>query len=145
MNTKKKKQIAWGITGIVVIIFLILNLFFAIAVVSGDSMYPTYTNGQVLLTAKYYDINRFDVVTVYYDTILIKRVIGMPNETIKYEDNILYINGEQVDDPYNTVTEDFEITLGDDEYFCLGDNREVSWDSRRYGAFNRMYIIAEVL
>ena len=145
MNTKKKKKIAWGITGIVVIIFLILNLFYAIAVVSGDSMYPTYTNGQILLTAKYYDIERFDVVTIYHDTILIKRVIGMPNETIKYEDNILYINGEQVDDPYNTVTEDFEITLGDDEYFCLGDNREVSWDSRRYGAFSRMYIIAEVL
>ena len=108
-------------------------------------MYPTYHDGQLLLTTRHYTIERFDVVTISKGEFLIKRVIGMPNETIAYKDNILYINGEQVDDPYNTVTEDFEVTLGDNEYFCMGDNREDSWDSRKYGAFSADKIITEVM
>lgn len=146
MNTKKKKKIiTWSVVGTLVVLTFIFNLFFSIAFVMGDSMYPTYHDGQFLLTTRHYTIERFDVVTISKGEILIKRVIGMPNETIVYKDNVLYINGEQVDDPYNTVTEDFEVTLGDNEYFCMGDNREDSWDSRKYGAFSADKIITEVM
>ena len=146
MNTKKKKKIiTWSVVGTLVVLIFIFNLYFSIAFVVGDSMYPTYHDGQLLLTTRHYTIERFDVVTISKGEFLIKRVIGLPNETIAYKDNVLYINGERVDDPYNTVTEDFEVTLGDNEYFCMGDNREDSLDSRKYGAFSADKIITEVM
>lgn len=146
MNTKKKKKIiTWSVVGTLVVLTFIFNLYFSIAFVVGDSMYPTYHDGQLLLTTRHYTIERFDVVTISKGEFLIKRVIGLPNETIAYKDNVLYINGERVDDPYNTVTEDFEVTLGDNEYFCMGDNREDSLDSRKYGAFSADKIITEVM
>ena len=146
MNTKKKKKIiTWSVVGTLVVLTFIFNLYFSIAFVVGDSMYPTYHDGQLLLTTRHYTIERFDVVIISKGEFLIKRVIGLPNETIAYKDNVLYINGERVDDPYNTVTEDFEVTLGDNEYFCMGDNREDSLDSRKYGAFSADKIITEVM
>lgn len=146
MNKRKKKRIIlWSICGGLAVLLLIFNCFFSIAFVIGESMLPTYHDGQFLLTVKNYSIERFDVVTIYHDGILIKRVIGMPNDTIKYQDNVLYINGEPTEDPYNTVTEDFEVTLGENEYFCMGDNREESWDSRRFGAFSRDIILTKVV
>ena len=63
----------------------------------------------------------------------------MPNETIEYKDNKLYVNGEYIAEDFlsDVTTDDLRIVLGEDEYFCLGDNREVSKDSRYYGAFSK--------
>ena len=145
MNKQKKKKLIIGcIVGALFVAMFIFNLFFSIAFVIGDSMYPTYHDGQFLLTARKYTIERFDVVTISKGEIIVKRVIGMPNETIKYENNVLYINGEEVIDPYNTTTEDFEVTLGPNEYFVMGDNRQDSKDSRYFGAFTTEQIITEV-
>ena len=145
MNKQKKKKLIIGcIVGALFVAMFIFNLFFSIAFVIGDSMYPTYHDGQFLLTARNYTIERFDVVTISKGEIIVKRVIGMPNETIKYENNVLYINGEEVIDPYNTITEDFEVTLGPNEYFVMGDNRQDSKDSRYFGTFTTDQIITEV-
>jgi signal peptidase I len=65
----------------------------------------------------------------------------LPNDTVKYVNQQLIVNGERINEWYTEgKTEDMNITLGTDEYFCLGDNREHSKDSRVYGAFTNKQI-----
>ena len=64
----------------------------------------------------------------------------MFKDRIAYINNMLFINGEYVEEDFlsdDVYTNDFEITLGENEYFCLGDNRPVSKDSRYYGTFSK--------
>lgn len=132
----------------IIAIILIFNYFSTIVIISGESMLPNFKDGNVLLASRHYDLWRFDVVTIAStdtDKVLIKRVIGLPNETIEFRDNALFVNGEYRTDPYAFGdTEDFTITLGPDEYFCLGDNRENSSDSRNYGPFSSDDIFAKL-
>lgn len=125
---------------VLILVLLLFRLMFMPYVVNGESMYPTLNNGDLGLGIKtnFCDINRFDVVVVdTTDKYLIKRVIGLPGETIKYENNILVINDEIVKDDYGVGnTTNFEIKLKENEYFCMGDNREHSSDSRSLGPFN---------
>lgn len=142
---KKPKYI---IPAIFIIIVLIFNYFCTIVVVNGDSMNPNFTDGNVMIAHRHFDIWRFDVVTIAsdkVDNVLIKRVIGLPNETIEFKDNMLFINGEYRPDSYAFGnTEDFTITLGSNEYLCLGDNRENSMDSRYFGPFTEDDIFAKI-
>lgn len=136
----------------IVIVTLVIK-FIAIPVrVTGSSMYPNLHDGDfgfsgvITKTAGY---ERFDVVVLENDETkqkIVKRIIGMPNEHIEYKNSELYINGELVEEEFideYVYTNDFEYQLGDDEYFCLGDNREVSQDSRFYGPFNSQDIVAK--
>lgn len=134
------KKLKWLILPTIV---LLSTLFIFPFRVSGNSMSPTLKNGELGLALKHSDINRFDIVIVRHnDKYLIKRVVGMPEETIEYKNDILYVNGKIVAETHaNGTTNDFKITLGKDEYWCLGDNRENSVDSRNYGSFHREYII----
>ena len=84
-------------------------------------------------------INRFDIVVVQENNkYIIKRVIGLPGESVMYKDNKLYINGKVIEDNYSkTTTNDFDnVVLGENEYFVMGDNRAVSSDSRIIGPVN---------
>lgn len=107
--------------------------------VSGESMVPTLEGGELMLLKKYdTDYERFDIVVVNKNVEgdnLIKRVIGLPGETIRYKNSHLYINDKIVEDiyAYGDTNNFQEITLGDDEYFLMGDNREISLDSRALG------------
>ncbi len=101
-------------------------------------MKTTLENGDLLLLYKLGDIKRYDIVVIddkIDDEIIIKRVIGMPGETIEIKNNKIYINDEEIADNYAYgETSDFsQITLKDDEYFILGDNRLISKDSRIIG------------
>lgn len=113
--------------------------------VNGTSMVPTLEDGDQLICDKisyrFHNPERFDIIIFPYkyqkNTYFIKRVIGLPGETVRIDyDGNIYINGEILDEKYGLEKMTYpgiaeqEITLGDDEYFVLGDNRNVSEDSR---------------
>lgn len=137
---------------IVIVVVLIRTFIVTPAMVDGESMNDTLLDGNLVLINKIgYKINgakRFDIVVLENDTDndrIIKRVIGLPNEKIEYKDNKLYINGEEVKTNINFKdTEDFTAETKDNEYFVLGDNREVSKDSRILGNFKKEEIIGKV-
>lgn len=127
--------------------------------VSGDSMYPTLHNGDRMVLSKVGDIHRFDVVILKApdeNVEYIKRVIGMPGDTIEMKSGVLYINGKKIDQPFiNTEAlakqtvfmDDFtleslsgESKVPEGKYFVLGDNRGVSKDSRMIGFIDRSAI-----
>jgi len=125
---------------IIILVVLILRTFVITPIiVSGESMVPTLDGGELMLLKKYdTSYERFDIVVVNKNVEgdnLIKRVIGLPGETIRYRNGNLYINDEIIEDTYAYgETGNFrEITLGNDEYFLMGDNREISLDSRSLG------------
>jgi len=107
-------------------------------VVIGDSMSGSYESGSVLISRKYSlsDIDRFDVIVVYTGRHnVIKRVIGMPGETVSIQSNTVFINGEVIGENHDFAPGSDDVwVLGENEYFILGDNRYDSIDSRTYGA-----------
>ena len=127
--------------------------------VSGASMYPTLHNGDRMVLSKVGDVHRFDVVILKApdeNVEYIKRVIGMPGDTVEMKSGVLYINGKKVDQPFiNTEAlakqtvfmDDFtlesltgESKVPEGKYFVLGDNRGVSKDSRMIGFIDRSAI-----
>ena len=150
MNDKAKRIIKEVLPFAIVIAVVLLFKFFIMTPiqVQGDSMEPTLNQGDILIlnkiSYKIHGINRFTIVVVDNDgTNLIKRVIGLPGETVKVEENKLYIDGKYVEQDFlekSQYTEDFEVTLKDDEYFVMGDNRKVSLDSRSIGPVSKSQI-----
>ncbi len=143
------KSLLQTIITAVVIVFICFKFVFISTEVNGSSMYPTLQDGDrgfSFVITKNISINRFDICVIDSQKsgkLLVKRIIGMPNDKVTYKDNKLYINDEYVEETFlndDVYTEDFEVQLGEDEYFCLGDNREVSRDSRYYGAFQKSEI-----
>lgn len=136
---------------IIVVVVVLIRIFIITPVrVEGSSMKETLSNGDVLLLYKLGKYNRYDVVVLNEladDEIIIKRIIGMPNETVEIKDNKIYVNDEAIEDDYAYgETSDFDkITLGEDEYFLLGDNRLISKDSRYFGAINKKDIMGKTI
>ncbi len=131
--------------GIVLILtFLIVNFVGVRTEVLGTSMQPTLMNRDQLIVEKvsYYfnDPQRYDIIVFPYpeepSKHYIKRIIGLPGETVQIIDGYVYINGELLDEHYGNAVMNYAgvaeepIVLGDDEYFVLGDNRNNSEDSR---------------
>ena len=143
MNNKKNDTENTVISMIIIVFAVIFIRSFVITpgVVKGDSMFDTLHDGDLVLVNKIglrFGIKRFDIVAAKYEGgTVIKRVIGLPNETVKYADNVLYINGEEVETPIDfEETDDFTLEAGKNEYILLGDNRDISKDSRLLGPFN---------
>ncbi|WP_369802860.1 signal peptidase I [Sporosarcina sp. P20a] len=149
----KALLIAFGLAAIIRI------FLFTPIVVDGISMMPTLEHGDRMIVNKIgYTIgepHRFDIVVFHApeQKDYIKRVIGLPGDTVEYKDDVLYVNDEAYEEPYldqyksevqdGTLTEDFTLqdvpqidaqTVPEDHIFVMGDNRRKSKDSRHIGA-----------
>lgn len=144
-----------------IISYLITTFIIQILVVSGSSMEPAMHNTQRALINKTAYINhdpeRFDIVVFPYENeYFIKRIIGLPGETVQIgEDGYILINNEKLVENYgkepinafHTGRADEPVILGEDEYFVMGDNRNDSLDSRfeEVGNINKSDIIGKVI
>ena len=129
---------------IVICVVLFITFIATPILVKGRSMYDTLSGNEMMILNKLAKIDRFDIVVVDEedDDYIIKRVIAMPGETVYCEDNIIYVNDKKIDNHYAFgETADFEpVTLKKDEYFVMGDNREISKDSRIIGPVKKKKI-----
>lgn len=148
---------------------LVIRLFFfAPIVVDGPSMLPTLHNGDRMIVNKFSyvisDPERFDIVVFHAtaDKDYIKRVIGLPGEHIAYENEVLYVNGVPIEEPFlisrtsrltggERYTLDFSLeqlpgkykTIPDGYVLLLGDNRSNSTDSRMIGLIHQDELVGE--
>ena len=138
-----------------IIVFGITNFIARPIQVVGTSMFPTLQPDSIgmanILGRRTEGLKRFDIAIIYIrdkNEYIVKRVIGLPGETVSYQSGQLYINGEPFDEPFleeeyvstygDSFMEDVEpVTLAENEYYCLGDNRPHSSDSRYYGPFKK--------
>ena len=145
---------------VVIILFLIHYFVVTIFVVSGESMEPNFHDKEVVL------INRFNLFTDNFkrgDSMVlkfpgdpehkkyIKRLVGLPGETVEIKNDGIYINGNRLTESYipdNVTTQatsnKTKWTLGEDQYFLVGDNRENSSDSRSWGVAERKNLTGPV-
>lgn len=135
----------------IIILIIIVRIYIITPVrVDGASMNKTLEDGDILLLYKMAKIDRYDIVVLdeeYDNEIIIKRIIGLPGETVEIKSGQIYINGEVIEDEYAYGdTSDYErVTLKDDEYFILGDNRLISKDSRYFGPIKKDDLLGEVV
>jgi signal peptidase I len=140
----------------IVAVFLIRTFVAQPFLVSGSSMEPTFYHGNYLLvdefTYHFREPQRGEVVVFRYPSkppsYFIKRIIGLPGEKVILEDGKATIvsneGTKKLEETYISQRaggERFETTLGPEQYFVLGDNRNFSYDSRSWGALDRSHII----
>ncbi len=148
---KLKKFLKENFTFIVLLIVIIVIKFFVVSPirVNGDSMNPTLEDRDIMIldeiSYRFSNIKRFDIVVVKKNgEFLIKRVIGLPGDEIRYEDNTLYINDKLIKEKFNHEdTKDFDTIVPDDKYFVMGDNRNNSVDSRMIGPISKKEILGK--
>lgn len=156
-TTPAREILSWVITlaSAVAIALLIRTFLFIPVRVDGESMQNTLMNGEIVFAVKpaYLrgEYNRRDVVICHYpdrgNTLFVKRLVALPGDTVEIRQGALYVNGELVDESgidMNTRSLDTmaPYTLGEDEYFVMGDNRGNSNDSRRVGPISSKMIVA---
>lgn len=147
--------------GVVIIAAILLNKFVIQKVqVDGVSMRPSLENEEQLILEKvsYYftDPDRYDIVVFNppgytKKTLYIKRIIGVPGDTVQVKDGCVYINDELLDESYG-LEEMYDaglasdsIVVGEDQYFVLGDNRNNSEDSRDLGLISKDRIVGKAV
>lgn len=159
-KTLKQELIEWVVTlAVALVIAVVVRTFFVEPVrVDGNSMYPTLKHGEVMIVSKMAyrfggEPERFDVVICHYpnrgNTNFVKRVIGLPGDTVQVADGVLFVNGVSYPEKFlhERMLEDFgPYTVPEGRYFVMGDNRNNSNDSRRaeVGPLDREYIVGRV-
>lgn len=152
MTKEKEESWEWikAIAVALVLIFIIRQFVFAPVIVDGESMMPTLEHRDRMIVNKasylFGDPKRHDIIVFHAPggKDYIKRVIGLPGDTIEYENDRLYINGEEIEEPYldelremygeEFVTNNFYFDeIPENHIFVLGDNRHHSRDSRDIG------------
>lgn len=156
-KTPKQELIEWIVTiaAALAIAFVIRTFLFEPVRVEGGSMSNTLLDGEIMFVTKpeYLsgDPERFDVVICHYpdrgNTNFVKRVVGLPGDTVEIKDGYLYVNGEKYEEDYLTYRPNYTMsayTVPDGMYFVLGDNRSNSNDSHIIGPVSRDMIIGHV-
>jgi signal peptidase I len=140
---------------VLILVFTIRTFVVEAYVINGKSMEPTFYDSERLLIEKFAPrfekLSRGDVIIFTHpddpSKRLIKRVIGLPGETVEMRDGDVYINGKLLDESGWTRERDVgnysPRVVEKDSYFVLGDNRDISNDSRRIGTIPRDYIIGK--
>ncbi|MCR2822848.1 signal peptidase I [Lederbergia panacisoli] len=164
-ESTKKEMFSWikSIALAFIIAFMCRHFFFTPTTVFGESMSPTFHEHDRIVVSKTTKIERFDVIVFNApdaDKHYIKRVIGLPGDSIEVLDDVLYVNGKEIKEPYllenkkdaplSKLTWDFtlkEITgkssVPKGFYFVMGDNRLYSNDSRSFGFVSADSVIGE--
>ena len=159
-KTVKQEIIEWVVTlGIALVVAVVVRTYFFEPVrVDGNSMYPTLKHGEIMMVNKWNYVRggapeRFDVVICHYpnrgNTNFVKRVIGLPGDTVEIKDGYLIVNGVIYAEKFlhERPVENFgPYTVAEGQYFVMGDNRNNSNDSRRaeVGMLDRDYIMGKV-
>lgn len=142
-KAKFLKEIREWVVALVVALMVVLfirTFLFTIIRVDGHSMDYTLADGErmfvTILDKKLFGVERDDVVICHFPgrghTYFVKRVRGVPGDVIERKDGVTYINGEAIDPESRYPYADYTYTLGEDEYFCVGDNLYNSHDSRTW-------------
>lgn len=155
-----KKEIFEWIKSIVIAValyFLVTALVFQVIYVDGYSMTDTLLDGERMFVTKYQylfsDPERFDVVICHYPdrgrTNFVKRIVGIPGDTLRIADGVLYVNGEAVEEDYINYPPIYDMqeqVVPEGYYFVMGDNRASSNDSRNpaIGPLARDQIVGKV-
>lgn len=149
-----------SVKGAVIVVFLIFALVFKAVGVDGDSMVPTLIDGDwVAVSGITMSVDRGDIVVITQpwerNVPIIKRVIALGGDTvdIDFDTSEVFVNGVLIDEPYiaePTVVSydvDFPITVDEGKVFVMGDNRNVSLDSRssKIGLIDERYILGKAL
>lgn len=136
----------------VAVFCVIFFRFFLIPMrIQGISMEPTYHNGSVgfvnALYYKFHDLKRGDIVAIAigsgYKYMYLKRVVGLAGEEVSFKKGVLFIDGEIIREPYIEYEYDWdmdEITVGENEYFVVGDNRSVPIETQAKGRVDKSKI-----
>ncbi|CAM4005461.1 signal peptidase I [Alkalicoccus chagannorensis] len=139
---EEKKKGSWlvPIVAAVAVALIVRSFIMAPYVVEGASMEPSLEDRDRILVNKIPtwlgEFDRGDIVIIEENNRhYVKRLIAMPGETISMEEGMLLVDGEEIDEPYVNELEDYvesieEVTMDDDEYYVMGDNRGNSLDSR---------------
>lgn len=168
---QKKKRLFAALVSVVVVLalavtcaLLLREYVFTSFIVNGASMSPTINggdgdipdDGDKLILNRIADIDRGDIIVFTYDWgsaesnphALVKRVIGLPGDTVEIRGGVLYLNGEPQREDYiaeemNSLYDGFSVTVPDGYYFVMGDNRNNSSDSRDIGCVPQEKVIGK--
>jgi signal peptidase I len=154
----RKKHLIWLLLVVIALPLIYFALSSAIVVfgiqpvrMAGHSMRPNINDGDKLFMLKQIgELKRGDIVVFLFpedqSKSYIKRIVGLPGETVDFEEGKVFINGNRIEEPYlnpDFVTDDSmpsSVTIAADNYFVLGDNRKNSSDSRFWGTVPRKLI-----
>ena len=162
-----REALEWVVTiaAALAIALVIRTFLFEPVRVDGHSMDNTLANGEIMFVTKteytsvslfgttysiFGEPNRFDIVICHYpnrgNTNFVKRVVGLPGDTVQISGGYLYVNGVKYEEPYLTHRPDYEklYTVPEGEYYVLGDNRSNSNDSHIIGSISRDMILGHV-
>lgn len=154
----KKMTIMVGSIILMLLIIQGLSHFYAIGCVEGDSMKPILSNNKLIVIQKHPDrLKRSDIIVFKVPQMsnkeFVKRIIGLPGDTIYASQGNIYVNGKKLTNQYDSQsTADFTLkeisgrtTVPEDKLFVLGDNRSHSTDSRNFGFVDKTEVKGEVI
>ncbi len=161
-NEEEAGELERGLREMMEVFLLTLILFFTLRAVflnfriMGTSMLPTLHDGEYVFVYRLaywrHPPRRGDIIVFRHPLnpkrTLIKRVIGLPGETVSVHDGQVYINGQPLPEPYILASPHYKVapvTVGPDEVYVLGDNRNNSSDSHAWGLLKREYIVGKAV